>query len=223
MRRGRVVCWMLSFLAIATATPALATSVTVQISGTWDSVIDNASVLDGSITVGGSFTATLVFDDGAPDTNGLANVGDYLLPAATTDLVLSTGSYSFSLLSTSSVSFGIEDNVGGQDGFGFFAEHFTTTGPLAAGASTGYAYSNPALFDNSQSAHSSDDLTALPWDISAYDNASFYYLAEVLGKGSNKFIELQGTITDLTLLPEPSALMLLGLGLGALVVARIRG
>jgi hypothetical protein len=180
-------------------------------------------VTDGSITVGGSFTATFVFDDSAPDTNGSANVGDYLLPASTSDLVLSTGSYSFNLLSTSPISLGIDDNVGGQDGFGLFAEYFTTSGPLAAGASTGYGYANPALFDNSQTAHSSDDLTALPWDASAYDSAAFYFLIEVLGKGPNKFIELQGTITDLAVLPEPSSLFLTGLSLVALTLAYLRG
>jgi hypothetical protein len=186
-------------------------------------VVDNASVTNGTIVVGGSFTATLVFDDATPDTDASPNVGDYLLPAASTDLVLATGSYTFSLLSTSSISFGIDDNVGGQDGFGFFTEYFSTSGPLAAGASTGYGYANPALFDNSQTAHSSDDLTALPWDASAYDNTNFYFLIAVLGKGPNKFIELSGAITELSVLPEPSMLALVALAASALAFTPRRG
>jgi hypothetical protein len=222
MRRARILFWMLALAVFATATPAVATSVTVQISGTWDSVIDNASVTNGSIIVGGGFSATLIFDDSTSDTNASPNVGDYLLPAATTDLVLNTGSYAFTLLSTSPISFGIDNNVGGQDGFGFFAEHFSTSGPLSAGASTGYGYANPALFDNTQTAHSSDDLTALPWDASAYVNTNFYFLIEVLGKGSNKFIELQGPITQLAVLPEPSAAALVLAAAGALAFIRRR-
>ncbi len=222
MRRARILLWALA-LAVAAVSPAHATSVTVVISGTWDSVIDNASVTNGSLVVGGGFTATLVFDDAAADLDPSANVGDYLLPAATTDLVLSSGSYAFTLLSTSSVSLGIDNNVGGQDGFGFFAEHFTTSGPLVSGASTGYGYANPALFDNSQTAHSSDDLTALPWDASAYDNTNFYFLIAVLGKGSNRFIELSGTITGLAVLPEPSSWALLALAGAAITASRFRG
>jgi hypothetical protein len=222
MRCGRTLFGMLVLTAFAMAAPASATPVTVEISGTWDTVIDNAAVTDGSITAGGSFTATLVFDDSAADMNASLNVGDYLLPAATTDLTLATGSYEFSLLATSGVSFGIDDNVSGQDGFGFFAEFFSTVGPLAPGASTGYGYANPALFDNTETAHSSDDLTELPWDASAYSNAAFYFLIEVLGKGPNKFIELQGSITQLSVLPEPSGFVLLFVASGALAAAHRR-
>jgi hypothetical protein len=194
--------------------------VTVQFTGTWDSVVDNGSATNGSLVVGGSFVATLTFDDATPDSNGTANVGDYLLPAASTDLVLSTGDYSFTLLSSSPVSFGIEDNVGGQDGFGFFAEYFSTSGPLASGASTGYGYANPGLFDNSQTAHSSDDLTALPWNASLYDNTNFYFLIEVLGKGAGKFIELSGPVSQLSVLPEPSIAILMLVGLLAIALRR---
>lgn len=221
MRRARLLLCALAFVLLAAA-PSHATSVTVVIAGAWDSVVDNASVTNGTLAVGGVFSATFVYDDAASDLNPTANVGDYLLPATTTDLVLSSGSYTFSLLSTSPVSLGIDNNVGGQDGFGFFAEYFTTSGPLAAGASTGYGYANPALFDNSQTAHSSDDLTGLPWDASAYDNASFYFLIAVVGKGANKYIELSGTITSLTVLPEPSFVTLSVIGLSALLFAHRR-
>jgi hypothetical protein len=222
MRRGRVVCWMLSFLAIATATPALATSVTVQISGTWDSVIDNASVLDGSITVGGSFTATLVYDDSALDANADPNLGEYDIAAVSSDLSLASGNYSF--VPGSGLGIAIDDDVFGEDAVFLFAESYVTTGPLPLGISTGgTSYANPVLSDTTGTAHGSDDLTGLPWSIGSYDLATFYFFTQVFGAGAGKFIELQGTITNVAVLPEPSALMLLGLGLGALVVARIRG
>jgi len=222
MRRVRRVLWVLALVLLTTA-PAYATSVTVQMTGTWSSVVDNANVTNGSITIGQSFVATLNFDDATPDTNPNVNVGDYLFGAASSNLVLATGSYLFSLLSTSPISFGIDNNISGQDGFGLFAEHFTTSGPLAAGASTGYGYANPALFDSTATAHTSDDLTALPWNAGAYNNTDFYFLIAVLGKGSNKFIELSGSITGLAVLPEPSMLALAMVGAGTLILSRRRG
>jgi hypothetical protein len=222
MRRALLLLWGLAVAALA-AGPANATSVTVQISGTWDTVVDNAAVTNGSISVSTAFLATLVFDDTTADTNPSANVGDYFFSAAASDLVLATGDYAFALISSSPISFGIDNNVAGQDGFGLFAEHFTTSGPLSAGASTGYGYANPALFDSTATAHSSDELTALPWDATAYNNTSFYFLIEVLGKGSNKFIELSGPITQLSVLPEPSIAPLVALAFATLAWLHRRG
>jgi hypothetical protein len=218
--RCRTLFLFLALLSLAGAAPVSATTVTVQITGTWDSVTDTASVTDGSVTGGTSFTATLVFDDSTPDADGTVNVGDYTLAAAATSLDLSTGSYTFSLLASSSISLGIDDNVGGQDAFGFFTEFFSTTGLLSGGATTGYGFANPSFFDSSETAHTSDDLTDLPWDASLYDLTNFYFLIEVDGVGSGEFIELSGEVDGLQVLPEPSLLLLLALSGGMLAVRR---
>src|SRR5512145_3116070 len=120
MRRARVLGWMPLFLMLAIASPALATSVTVQISGTWDSVIDNASVLDGSI-VGGTFTATLVYDDSVSDLNADPGVGEYDVSAASSDLSLSTGNYTFAPGSGLGIAID-DDNAFGEDAVFLFAE-----------------------------------------------------------------------------------------------------
>jgi hypothetical protein len=222
MRRGRVPCSLLFVLALAVSSPALAVSVTVQISGTWDSVTDTASVLDGSITVGGSFTATLVYDDSVLDANPDPSLGEYDIAAASSDLSITSGNYAFA--PGSGLGIAIDDDVFGEDAVFLFAESYVTTGPLPVGISTGgTTFANPVLSDTTGSAHTSDQLSDLPWSISDYDLATFYFVTGVLGAGPGQFIELQGTITNLAVLPEPSALMLLGLGLCALVTARIRG
>jgi hypothetical protein len=220
MGRARVVFLAFCLAALGLAAPAGATTVTVEISGTWDSVTDNASVTNGSITVGGSFLATLVYDDATPDSDPSVSTGAYFVPGASGSLMLETGDYTFTLLASETILIGIDDNVSGDDLLGLFAENFTTSGPLIAGASTGYGYINPTLFDSSQTAHSSDDLTDLPWSIGAYDAPGIYFFIEVLGKGPNKFIELSGEITGLAVLPEPSTFALGAVALLALARAR---
>ena len=224
MRCARKLLWILALTALA-AGPAAATSVTVLLSGTWDSVTDNAGVTDGSVTAGDAFTVTLTYDDATADIDSDPNVGSYLLPGSSSSLTLATGSYTFSLLANEGIIFGVDDDVAGQDDFGWFAENFATSGPLPLGISTGYGYMNPLVFDSTQTAHSSDDLTALPWSIADYDspNLGMYFLIAVTGAGPNKFIELTGDFTQFSVLPEPSLPTLMGLGSMLILGAARRG
>jgi hypothetical protein len=219
MGRARVVFLAFCLAALGLAAPARATTVTVALTGEWFAVTDNASVTNGSIAVGGSFTVTLGYDDATLDIDPDPTIGSYLMTGAT--LTLETGDYTFTMLPTSTVIFGIDDNVNGQDLLGWFADYYTTSGPLVAGASTGYGYMNPFIPDSTQTAHISDDLTDLPWSVAAYDspNLGMYFLIEVLGKGPNKKIELFGDFTEFQVLPEPSALALGAFALLALARA----
>lgn len=226
MRRGRRLLLALALAAFAAA-PASAASVTVLLSGTWSFVDDTAGVTDGSITPGGSFTVTLTYDDATADSDPDPTSGGYLLSAATSDLTLSTGSYTFSLPATEGVVFGIGDSFfPGQDDFGWFAENFTTSGPLPLGVGTGYGYMNPFAYDTTETAHSSDALTDLPWDASAYDSSDeMYFLIAVTGAGAGQQLELIGDFTDFAVLPEPSLAGLAVAGAAALLLAarRLRG
>ena len=224
MRCARTLLWVLALTALA-AGPAAATSVTVQLSGEWFDVTDNAGVTDGSVTTGDAFTVTLTYDDSTADVDPDPSVGSYLLPGSSSSLTLATGSYMFSLLPSEGIIFAVDDNVSGQDDFGWFAENFTTSGPLPLGISTGYGYMNPLVFDSTQTAHSSDALTGLPWSVAAYDspNLGMYFLIAVTGAGPNKFIELAGDFTQFSVLPEPSLLTLLGVSSALLLGAARRG
>jgi len=222
MRRGRTPFWILALAAFAIATPAAATSVTVQITGTWDTVMDTADVLDGSITVGGSFTATLVYDDSVADADPDPNLGGYDFSAAESDLSFTSGNYTF--VPTSGLGIAVDNDVFGEDNVFLFAESYITTGPFPVGISAGgTSFTNPTLFDTSGTAHSSDQLTDLPWSIELYNITNFYFFTGVLGASSGDFIELTGTITGLAVLPEPSGLLLAALAGIALGFARIRG
>jgi hypothetical protein len=223
MLRCRTLFLFLALLSLAAAAPASATPVTVLITGTWDSVTDTAGVTDGSIFVGGTYTATLVYDDSVADADPDPNAGGYDIPAGSSDLSLATGSYTFT--PASGVGIAVDDNgTLGTDAVFLFAETYSATGPFAAGTDIGgTTFANPTLQDTSETAHSSDALTNLPWDISAYDLTNFYFFAGVTGAGAGEFIELSGTITGLAVLPEPSALVLGLVGALGLAAARLRG
>jgi len=233
MGRARTRICALCLAVLGFAAPAGATTVTVALTGEWFGVTDSANVTNGSISVGGSFTVTLSYDDATPDIDHIdpapdpdPNTGSYLMTGAT--LTLETGDYTFTMFPSSTVVFGINDDVNGQDLFGWFADYFTTSGPpLSAGASTGYGYMNPGVFDSTSTAHSSDELTDLPWSIAAYDspNLGMLFLIEVLVPGEEEepepdFLRLEGDFTDFQVLPEPSTLALGAVAL--LALARIR-
>jgi len=207
---------LLLLACLGLASRADAVPVTVELTGTWDSVLDTAGVLDGSIAVGGSWTATLVYDDSAPDLSPSPTTGSYSIPAAAFDLTFTSGNYSFSLSASEAGEISIDDNLSGNDALYLYAENFLLAGPLGPGISLGFGYFNPTLFDSSETAHVSDALTDLPWDVGAYDATDFYFFSEVLGAGAGEFIELDGPITGLSIIPEPATALLHGLGLAAL-------
>jgi hypothetical protein len=156
MRRARRLLWILALVALA-AGPSYATSVTVLISGVWDdSVIDDLGVTNGAIALGGTYTATLVFDDATPDTDGTSNVGNYQLAAASTDLVISSGGFTFSLPSSASISFGIDDKRGKMPSVS--SPTSATTPRAARGGRFDRIVRESSMFDSSEmpTAHDSD-------------------------------------------------------------------
>jgi hypothetical protein len=222
MRRALHLLWILTLATFAAPPVAHATSVTVQISGTWDSVFDNANVLGGTVTVGTSFVATLVYDDNTADSDPSPNAGAYDVPAGDSDLTITTSTFVFSPGIAALLGIAVDDDNGfGEDAIFLFADGYTATG-LPSGISLGGTrYANPTLTDTTGTAHSSDDLTALPWSAGSYDMTSFFFTAGVVGAGAGKMITLQGTITGLAVLPEPSVLLLMALaGLTLVAVSR---
>lgn len=222
MRRARHLLWILALTALTTA-PAHATSVTVLITGTWDSVTDNGNVLGGTVGNGTSFSAVLTYDDATPDGDADPNVGSFSVAAASSDLSITTAGFLFTPGATAPLAMFIEnDNGFGEDTLALFTDGYTATG-LSDGISlTGTRYANPTFTDTSATAHASGALTGLPWSIGSYDITSFYFFAQVAGAGANKLIELQGTVTGLAVVPEPSGIGLVLLACFGILAARVR-
>jgi hypothetical protein len=200
----------------ALAGPAAATPVSVALEGTWDVVNDTGGVLDGSIAVGGSWTALVTFEDSTPDADPATGSGYYPFPAGAFTMSFSSGSYAFTLSVAATGEIDIDDNVSGHDALYLYAEDFALSGPVAAGISLGFGYVNPTLFDSSQTAHVSDALTDLPWSVDAYGSTDFYFFAGVDGAGAGDYLELDGPITGMALIPEPATAALLAGGLAGL-------
>jgi hypothetical protein len=220
MRRARPLLWILAFVALVAAPAAHATSVTVQMTGTWFATDDSAGVLDGSADVGDTFVVTLVYDDAVADSDPTSGFGAYFTPAANSDLTIATGNYTFS--PGSSVGIGVEDdNAFGEDWTFVDASSYTASGPFPIGVGTGAtAYSTITLVDYSSAAHSSEALVGLNWSLAAFDDTDVYLFIEITGQGPMQFIEFEGTISQISVLPEPSVLLLGGFALVALAGVR---
>jgi hypothetical protein len=223
MRRALHLLWILAFAALATAPAAYATSVTVQISGTWSSVTDNANVFGGSVAIGTPFSATLVYDDSTTDTDPDPSLGSFNILAASSDLSITTSSFVFTPGASALLSMAIEnDNAFGEDRLFLFTDGYTASGLPVGISLTGTRYANPVFTDTSATAHASDALTGLPWSIGSYNLTSFYFFAQVAGAGANKFVELDGVVTSLAVLPEPGSGLLWVFACLALAAARHR-
>jgi len=210
-------------LGLAAAAPSSATTVTVVMTGTWSQVTDTAGVLDGSVTAGGSFTATFTYDDQTPDCEPFVGIGCYVMNGSSGTLAFSTGNYSFLDQGTSQNGVGTEDSVQGVDLVGLFFDRYSISGPLAAGVGLApLAYANPTLTDYSETALTSDQLLDVPWDSSLWDG-SFYFFGPVTNRGPQDFVEFSGSITSIQVVPEPEMARLVLLVLSvALIRARTR-
>jgi hypothetical protein len=224
MHRARCPIWILAVAAIATASAAAATPVNVLITGTWDSVVDNGNVLGGTVTAGTSYSVSLVYDDAATDTDPSANIGSFSIGAGSSDLSITTSTFTFTPGNSAALLMGVEnDNDFGEDRVLLFVDGYTATGLPAGVSLSGTRFANPTFTDTSGTAHASDSLTGLPWTNGSYDITDFYFIAQVAGAGPGKFIELAGTVTSFALLPEPSSAALGVLALLAIAAVRIRG
>src|SRR5262245_36817048 len=131
-RTRRLLCAAATLASLTTAGAANATPVTVQISGTWFLVADTASVLDGSVSNGTAFVATLVYDDSVSDLDPSSGFGSYFTPAASSDLKIVTGNYVFT--PASAVGVGVENNNEfGEDSTTLDASSYGATGPFPIG------------------------------------------------------------------------------------------
>ncbi len=199
---------------------ASAATVTVLMTGTWDAVADTAGVLDGSITVGGSFAATFTYDDSVKDCEAFVGIGCFLMNGDVGSLVFTTGNYSFMDQGVSQNGVGTEDSVQGVDLVGLFFDRYLLTGSLPSGvALTPSAYANPTLSDYNETALVSDRLTDIPWDATLFDT-NFYFFGPITGRSAQDYIEFNGAITSLSVVPEPSVSMFAALALAGFALRR---
>jgi len=210
---------MAFLVAAALPAAASATPVTVVFGGVWDDLVDDtAGALNGQVTLGSSFTVTMTYDDVAPDSNASPTQGDYDVSASFA-FEVATGPFTITYAPGGSADITVD--AFGSDEVILFAQGAFVGSPNLP-AFTAVSYTNPGFTDASGTALSSDLLSGVPWQSSAWDDAYMYLILDDDDGTQATYVELAGTITSMTVVPEPTSFGLVAAGAIALAL-RARG
>ncbi len=206
----------LSF-AVALPLAAAAAPVTVQLSGVWDVVDDGGGVVSPPVGVGTAFSATMTYDDTAPITFSDPTTANYDLGALPFSLVIQTGGFTFTRLAGGFTSFDLVNDVFDTAG-GLFNDFSGAPGrpPI------GFSYASLSLDDPSGSALASTALVGFPWILASWPTAGLGLFFDIDDGNPATYVDLQGTLTGLTVVPEPGTLALLAGGLALLAAGARR-
>jgi hypothetical protein len=202
MKRGIIsllVC-LLSFWAL----PARAELVTIQITAEVDHVDDPFDYLKGQIKVGDIVSGRYVYDDSSPDLNTWPNGGLYEYSTAPYGIFLSVSEFQFQT-DTGSVDFviGISNNYNSSDNYSLGSYNNL---PLSDGTYVGGIYW--ALSDSTMNALSSD---SLPITAPVLEYWGFNFMSVGGGTRARSFA-IASHVTSAEVIPEPSTMLILGLG-----------
>jgi hypothetical protein len=200
-------------LVLAAVLPAAASAapVTVVMSGTWDYVDDPGGVLPGGVGLGASYTATLVYDDSAPDFNAAPNEGNYDVAAPPFSFVLTTGSLTFTRVAGGFAE--IDVAIGSSQSAGVFAREFQGAPGLPP---IGLSYVDAGMDTSVGTPLASTALKDIPWDLSAWSTANLGLFFDIADGNVDTYVDLGGPITSMTVTPEPASFLLVAAGLAVL-------
>jgi hypothetical protein len=223
IRNGSLAALIL-VLALAVSGPATAIPVTVVFAGTLDLVDDAFNYLGGSVSVGTSYSATLVYENSVSDSNPSPNFGNYIFPPGLFSFTLSTGGFVFTHVTTGIQEIDVINRpaISGGDSVSVDARTFTSGGALPA---FGLAYASVSLDDATGAALSSDALTAIPWTIplsSWTSGTELGFFADIADGNPLTYVQFLGELTSITQVPEPGTFVLVSIGLLALGHGRRR-
>jgi hypothetical protein len=192
------------------ARPAAAATVSVLMSGVWNSFSDTGNQLDASVGLGSAFSLTFTYDDQTPDTNPDPEFGVYDFAAGAYTLTFTTGNYVFSVAPTSPASLEVTSSPT-DDSIALLAYGWTATGP-GSPVFPALSYLNPSALALPTSTFASDALVGLPWS-SLAGVLNVYFFGSPNGVD---FVELSGEPSTITTVPEPGTAVLLAAGIATL-------
>jgi hypothetical protein len=189
------------------AAPAMAASMTFNFTG---AVSDVSAALFPHLTAGHSLTGSYTFNTATIDSNPSANIGRYngTIQALTVNLVPTIGSTYTATLGSAGSNF-IE--IRNQPSSDRYLVQAPLTGPLVNGYSP--LRFRIELIDPTATAFGNDLLPSTPPSLSSFAASRFRIVFED-GSGNAR---VRGTLTSLTAVPLPTAVILFGAGLLALV------
>jgi len=207
-------------LLVAAVLPAAASAapVTVVMTGTWDYIDDPLGVVSGQIALGTSYTVTLTYDDATPDSNPAAIYGNYHFTGPLYGFTLTTASYTF------------VDAPGGTAELDTVNDSYDSLSVMGSGLTGGPglpAFGTPSYIttsfdDSSATALSSTALLGLPWVLSSWETSGTGLFFDIADGNPNTYVDLGGTITSMTVIPEPTSFGLVAAGAVALAGAKRR-
>lgn len=205
MRRNGVLLLFPLLVVCAYAAPARGGLVTWEFGGTIQSVLDPNDVLGGALANGSPFSGSFTFDPTTPgtaaDAGGKSSFDNPLL-----DLSGLLGTFGFSGPLFGNSTLDITDGaLGSDDIFGL------SSSVLLNGEALNFLLT---LTDSSGTVFSNGALPEHPPDLSAFDSATMQLLRQT------NDLTIHGTLTYLV--PEPSTLCLLAMGVVAIVGKRRR-
>jgi hypothetical protein len=210
MKRLLRIAFVVCLLVWTFESESRAVPIMVAFSGEIDSVTDPGGVLPGGIGIGTSFSGTYVFES---DAAGFEFVPDIVFYSANGSISVNVGG---NLFSTSPDPLGVvllNDQPGAPGGI--LGDGWVTD------SSSGCNCAEPGLFfgdtDGSKIADQNDYF--VPTSLVGWDLHDFGLFTKDPGTGQVTE-QASGLITSLTIVPEPSMALLVGLGLAGLASRR---
>lgn len=206
-----VIILAVCFLSIAVN----AELVTIAIEAVVDYVDDDDNSLEGNVNPGDIITGTYTYDSDTPDTNPTVTVGIYEHNNSPCGIILNLNGFVFQT-NPSDVDFlvGLSNNHSISEYDGYVLHSYNNL-PLSNGAVVDHI--SWQLDDESGQALSS---TALPLTAPILNNWTQPIGLDIYGDKVLSDFHINAHVTSTTLVPEPAALLLFGLG--AVAVRKVR-
>ncbi len=228
--RGKLIVGLLASLLPICALQASATDITFDFAGTITQIplLDPNDPFGGTICDGSNckpastFFGSYTFDSTATDTIPATSQGSFQMTGSPYRLTVTIGGNLFAANDFLSI------NIQNSPGFDFYGVLACTSSQVALGTCTNSPLADGdldielALSDFSGSALNSDALPLGPPNLANFTSKVFSLFAMIDGNQ----VQMEGDITSLTCtagcvtVPEPNALLLLGVALGALGLTR---
>jgi hypothetical protein len=208
-----------AFLLVGPAI-AEAASIGLRLTGTIDETYIGG-LSEGLVAVGTPFSLSVTFDDAVSDEEPDPSMGRYPGSPPPWSIVLEVGGYTLS--TESSYYFRVHNNALDEvyDHVNVWTNSSTNSvvGPLSTPTPPEDNFLEFYLFDTDGAALQSDALTSVPWNLSFWPDSRVDFGFQDTFP-TTWFFGGSGPIESLTVVPEPSAALLCGLGLAGLVARR---